>query len=154
MDNNFELITKANFPKRIVATLIDYTIFIVLFFLYVSYMGDDNGKGGKTVTGFFALIIPIFWFAYFVLIEALYGATLAHQILGLKVLTLKRNEIELKHAFKRRLLDIIDIYFYGIPALIAIKNSSKHQRIGDMWAGTIVVDTKDPEQFLMTQEEK
>jgi uncharacterized RDD family membrane protein YckC len=46
------------------------------------------------------------------------------------------------------LLDPIDILFYGIPAIIAIKNSDKHQRLGDMWAKTIVVDIKDAEQYF------
>ncbi len=57
------------------------------------------------------------------------------------------------------MLDLIDIMFYGIPAIIAIKNSDKHQRIIDMWAETFVVDTTDPEQYLdkqktMTNDEK
>ncbi|MDX9852965.1 MAG: RDD family protein [Tenuifilaceae bacterium] len=151
MGNSFEF--KSNFAKRILATLIDYAICYAFCYLYVIYIGDDDGRGGKSVNGLLALVVLLIWFAYFVIVEAMYGATLAHKVLGLKVLTLKRNEIEFKHAFKRRLLDIIDIYFYGIPALIAIKHSSTHQRLGDMWAGTIVVDTKDPEQFLKVQDE-
>ena len=47
-----------------------------------------------------------------------------------------------------RSLDPIDILIYGIPAIIAIKNSDKNQRIGDMWAKTIVVDMDDEEQYL------
>ena len=43
--------------------------------------------------------------------------------------------------------DPIDILMYGISAIIVIHNSDKHQRTGDMWAKTIVVDTNDPEQY-------
>jgi hypothetical protein len=46
-------------------------------------------------------------------------------------------------------LDPIDILFYGIPAIIAIKNSDKHQTLDGMWAKTIVVDPKDTEQYLL-----
>jgi uncharacterized RDD family membrane protein YckC len=56
------------------------------------------------------------------------------------VLTIDRKEIEWTQALKRHLLDPIDILLYGIPAIIAIRNSDKHQRLGDMWANTIVVD--------------
>jgi uncharacterized RDD family membrane protein YckC len=143
----FELLPKANFTKRILATFIDYSIFFSFLIFYVTYMGEDNGVGGKILSGLPVIGIPIFWFTYFVLVESLYGGTLAHVLLKLKILTLKRTEIDFSHAFKRRLLDFIDIFFYGIPALIAIKSSEKHQRIGDMWAGTIVVDMNDPEQF-------
>ncbi len=75
------------------------------------------------------------------------GATPGHHGFNLKVLTLDRKEIAFKQALKRHLLDPIDILLYGIPALIAINNSEKHQRIGDMWAGTIVIDTADPDQY-------
>lgn len=117
--------------------------------MYIMYFGQDNSEGGKTVSGLMALPIPIAWIIYFVVIEACYGATLAHQGLYLKVLTVDRNEIKWTQALKRHLLDPIDILFYGIPAIIAIKNSDKHQRLGDMWAKTIVVDTKDAEQYFV-----
>lgn len=141
--------TKTNLKKRIVATLLDYALFLLSTYLYIMLVGHDNDGGGKTVNGLLAFPIPIVWFIYFVVIEACYSATLAHQGLYLKVLTVDRKEIEWTQALKRHLLDPIDILFYGIPAIIAIKNSDKHQRLGDMWAKTIVVDTKDKEQILI-----
>lgn len=125
--------TKANLKKRIVATFLDYSLFLLATYLYVMLAEQDNNEGGKTVSGLLALPIPTAWFIYFIVIEACYGATLAHQGLYLKVLTLGRKEIEWTQAFKCHLLDPIDILFYGIPAIVAIKNSDKHQRLGDMW---------------------
>lgn len=84
------------------------------------------------------------------MIEAYYGATLGHQGFYLRVLSLNRKNIGFKQALKRHLLDLID-FFYGIPAIIVIKNSDRHQRIGDLWARTIVVDMTDPEQYLEKQ---
>lgn len=140
---------KTNLKKRIWATIIGYGLFLLVFSVYVMFLGHDNDEGGKTVNGLLALPLPIVWFIYFVVIEAFYGATLGHQALYLKVLTLDRKEIEFSQALKRHLLDFIDILFYGIPAIIVIRNSEKHQRIGDMWAKTFVVDTSDPEQYLI-----
>ncbi len=138
---------KPNIRKRIFATLIDYGIYLLAFFLYVMFVGHEDDEGGKTVTGLSALPLFIFWFIYFVIIEAIFGATLGHQGLNLKVLTINRRNISLAQALKRHLLDPIDFLFYGIPAIIAIKNSDKHQRIGDMWAQTFIVDMTDPEQY-------
>jgi uncharacterized RDD family membrane protein YckC len=139
---------KTNLKKRIIATLLDYTLFLLPTYMYIMVFGVYNEEGGKTVSGLMALPIPIVWFMYFVIVEALYGGTLSHQGLNLKVLTLDQREIEWTHALKRHLLDPIDILLYGIPAIFAIKNSEKHQRLGDMWAKTIVVDIKDTEQQI------
>lgn len=109
-------------------------------------LGTDDGNGVTTVSGFKALVIPIVWFIYFVVIEAEYGATLGHKSFDIKVMTIDRKDIEFTHALKRHLLDPIDILFYGIPAFIAVKYSLRHQRLGDMWAQTIVIDILDPEQ--------
>ena len=151
MTMNF--ITKTNLKKRIIATLLDYSLFLLAIYLYLMLFGHDNDEGGKTVNGLLALVIPLVWFIYFVVVEAIYGATFGHQGLDLKVLTIDRKKIEFTQALKRHLLDPIDIFFYGIPAIVAIKNSDKHQRLGDMWAKTIVVDKKDKEQFLLTNME-
>jgi uncharacterized RDD family membrane protein YckC len=101
------------------------------------------------VEGLMTLPIVTTWFIYFVIVEAIYGATLGHQGLNLKVLTVDRRKIDLSQALKRHLLDPIDILMYGIPGIIAIKNSDKCQRLGDMWAKTIVVDIKDQEQTAL-----
>jgi uncharacterized RDD family membrane protein YckC len=137
---------KANLGKRIIATLIDYTIYLIPVYMYIMYFGEDNGEGRRTVVNLMFLPIPVAWFLYFVVVESVYGATLGHQGLDLQVQTIGRAKIRMSHAFKRHLLDPIDIFFYGIPALIAIKVSERHQRLGDMLAETIVVDLKDAEQ--------
>ena len=51
--------------------------------------------------------------------------------------------ITFSNAFKRRIIDIIDIFFYGIPALICICNTPKYQRLGDLFADTLVVKKSD-----------
>ena len=145
---------KTNLKKRIIATLLDYSLVLIPTYMYITFFGYDNDKGGKTVDGFMALPIPALWFLYFVVVEATFGATLAHQALYLKVATIDRKEIGLAQALKRHLLDPIDILFWGIPGIIAIKNTDKHQRLGDLWAKTIVVDMKDPEQYNLNFESK
>jgi uncharacterized RDD family membrane protein YckC len=134
---------QTNLKKRIIATILDYLFIFLLTYLYIMLAGQENEEGVKTLSGLVALPIPTVWFIYFVVVEAFYGATLAHQGLNLKVLTVDRKEIDFVHALKRHLLDPVDILLYGVPAIIAIKNSEKHQRLGDMWAKTIVVELND-----------
>jgi len=142
---------KTNLKKRIFATLLDYGLYCLAFYVYLMYFGHKDEDGGYKVSGLLATPIFLFWFIYFIVIEAFYGSTLGHLGFGLKVQTLNRNDINLTQALKRHVLDPLDIFLYGIPAIIAIRNSDKHQRIGDMWAQTIVVDTTDAEQYLDKQ---
>lgn len=111
------------------------------------YFGEPDGEGGYSVKGLLALVVPIAWFLYFVVIEKINGATLGHQAFNLSVKTENRKSITLSQSLKRHLLDPIDIFMFGIPARIAIKNSDKNQRLGDMWAKTIVIDLEDKEHI-------
>lgn len=137
---------KSNLGKRIGATIIDYAIVMLAIQIYTDYFGTPDSDGKIHMEGLAALPVFGFWFLYMVVVEAFFGATLGHRAFYLRVVTLNRGEISLGQALKRRLLDPIDI-FWGIPALIAISKSEKKQRLGDMWAGTIVVDTNDPAQY-------
>ena len=148
--DNLPILTyKTNLKKRFFASLFDYIIVIALTYLYIDFFGttNENGEGGKTVRGLMTLPLFSFWFIYFVVVEAYFGGTLFHLAFNLKVLTIDRKRIEFTQALKRHLVDPIDFFIWGLPAAIAIKNSDKHQRLGDMWAKTIVVDISDTEQM-------
>ena len=135
--------TKPNLLKRSLATIIDYGFFYLVIFTYIAYFGEPNNAGGYSIEGIPALVVPIVWFAYFVVIEAVNGATIGHQLFNLSVKTLDNQAISLMHSLKRHLLDPVEILMFGIPALIAIKNSDNNQRIGDMWAKTVIIDLAD-----------
>jgi uncharacterized RDD family membrane protein YckC len=128
---------------RIFATLIDYGIYFILFFLYLYTFGEKNLDGLMEVHGLLALPIFISWFLYFVVNEAYNSATPGHDILKLIVVRSSGEKVSLWDAFKRRLIDPIDIMFYGLPALICICNTPKFQRLGDLLADTVVIKKAD-----------
>jgi uncharacterized RDD family membrane protein YckC len=128
---------------RSIATLIDYTIFTLLCVLYFYVFGVKTDDGSIAINGFPSLIIPFIWFLYFVVTEAVNQATPGHDICKLKVLKPDGTKITLSEAFKRRICDPLDIWFYGLPAFICISKTEKHQRIGDMLAGTVVAKSSD-----------
>src|SRR6185437_11251461 len=121
---------KTNLTKRIFATLIDYGFYLILFWIYAGYFGHDNPEGGRSVEGWAVLPLIVFWFIYFPLMENAFGATLANLLFNLRVLTLDNERIGLSESVKRHLCDIPDFFFFGIPALIAVGNTEKHQRLG------------------------
>ena len=128
---------------RIIATLIDYGIYFLLVYLYIKFFGEQNESGDIEVKNAMALPVIIFWIAYFILTEAFNQATPGHDICKLVVVKSKGEKITIYDAFKRRIADIIDIAFYGIPALICIYYTPKFQRLGDLFADTVVVKKSD-----------
>ncbi len=132
--------TEANLTNRISATIIDFTLFYAFIFAYTYALGEPNDEGGYTVTGFATWGVPAMWFVFFPIAESIGGQTLGHKIMGIKVVSIKGKPIGFGKAFKRRLADLIDIhFFFGVIAYFVVKNSPTHQRLGDLWAGTIVV---------------
>src|ERR1035437_7762239 len=141
----YKITSKPYLLLRSVATIIDYGIFGILFYVFVRSFGTETEEGGWQVTGALTLVIPIFWFLYFVVTEAVNQATPGHDICKLKVVKPDGYKISLSEAFKRRICDPVDIFMYGIPAFICISKTSKHQRLGDLLANTVVVKSSDIE---------
>ena len=134
---------KRYLKQRILATIIDYGIFFIVVGIYCVCLGTESSEGAYRVYGILALPIPIIWFIYFVVLEAVNQASPGHDICKLVVVKTDGGKIGFTDAIKRRILDIVDIFFYGIPALICICNTPKFQRIGDLFADTIVVRRTD-----------
>jgi uncharacterized RDD family membrane protein YckC len=141
MTNN---IVKTNLGRRFLAGFIDYSIILVFFFVFVYSFGKPNDEGGYSVTGFLALIPVLFWFTFTILLEAFFGATLGNSIVGLKPKSLIRNndKISFSQSLKRHLLDPIDMFPFGLIGIMTIKNTDKNQRLGDIWAKTVVTEIK------------
>ena len=134
---------KRYLSKRIIATIIDYGIYYLFFFIFIGFFGENNGDGGKHVTGLLSLVPILVWFIYFVLFEATFYATLGHQLFELEVRNIDGSKIDFTQALRRRLLDFIDICMFGIPAIVAIKNTVHNQRLGDLWAKTKIIKVQD-----------
>jgi len=136
---------KPYLKQRCIATLIDYGIFLTLCYIYIITFGTETEQGIIQVTGLLTLPIPICWFIYFVMTEAINQSTPGHDICKLKVYKSDASRIGLYDALKRRICDPVDLFIYGIPALITISKSPKHQRLGDMLADTVVCKPSDIE---------
>ncbi|BAX81467.1 RDD family protein [Labilibaculum antarcticum] len=145
MESRLELKTKANLGKRISAGLIDYgmvSVFTaVMFFLY-----GEPIEGGYTLTGYPFLIVILFWAVMTIGMEQLFGVTLGNYMSDLKAISASNfndSKISLGQSVKRHLIAIIDIWLFGLIGILLIKNTKLNQRLGDIWAKTVVVDTTD-----------
>ncbi|MCF6140407.1 RDD family protein [Flavobacterium sp. K77] len=137
--------TKPNLLKRFIAGLIDYLLVYGFFFAFVYAFGEPNNEGGYSVTGILSLIPFVFWFLIIVFTEVFLGATLGNALVGLKPqsLTKSNGELSLSQSIKRHLFDPIDMFPFGLIAIITIKNTDRNQRLGDIWAKTIVTEVEN-----------
>lgn len=125
--------------RRGMAMLIDYLIYYAFFFWALYTFGTPNEKGGYSLHGWRALSVILVWIVYFPVVESFRGQTLGKLLMGLRVVTVSGNDVSFVETFKRRLLDWVDLIGLGLIAVIVIKNSPKAQRIGDLWAKTMVI---------------
>ena len=145
--------TKPHIGRKIVATLIDYGLTFILLTIYLRQFGEyDPTENNYSVQGFMTLPIIAYWFLYHVLPEYFWGSTFGHFMLDLKITNIEGEKTKFSQNLKRHLIDPFDIFMWGIPAIIAIKNTEKNQRLGDLWAKTIVTSPKDFELSKMAEE--
>ncbi|SHJ26729.1 Uncharacterized membrane protein YckC, RDD family [Mesonia phycicola] len=136
--------TQPNIGKRILAGFIDYLLIYGFTFFMVFTLGEPNDDGGYSLNGAPALIPMIFWLIMTVGLESGFGGTIGNSIVGLKAIPMNgiNQKLTFGQSFKRHLLDPIDMFFFGLVGIITIKNTDKNQRVGDLWAKTIVVPMK------------
>ena len=115
------------------------------------FYGEPDDEDGYFLNGLPALSVIVVWFMFTVGLEQSMGATIANKVLNLRPAPKSdvRSVLTFGQSLKRDLLDMIDLWgLGGIYSIILIKNTEYNQRLGDLWAMTVVIDTSDPEQGL------
>lgn len=138
--NHTESIINASISKRFIAGLIDYAIIYTILLLYIEAFGEADIEGNMSVSGMKALPVILGWFILTIGLEQLLGSTIGNGIVGIK--PMQENGINPPSAMqsvKRHLLDMIDMFPFGLVGILTMKNTPKKQRLGDLWAKTIVV---------------
>lgn len=136
--------TEPNIGNRLTAGLVDYIIICTVTFILIYAIGEPNNEGGYSLKGLSALIPMIFWFIMTVGLEISFGVTLGNSLVGLKPIPKNgtNRKLTFGESFKRHLLDPIDMFFFGLVGIVTIKNTDLNQRVGDLWAKTIVIPIK------------
>lgn len=135
----------AGLGSRIGAALIDTALrYVMLIALIVAVaVFGTVARGGPSWVGLTIGLLGTFLITvgYSVIFEAAWsGRTPGKAALGLRVVTVSGAPIRFRHAAIRGALGLVEIAmtFGGIAALVMLLNK-KHQRIGDVIAGTVVL---------------
>lgn len=161
IDLEFEI---AEFHKRLLAYIIDFGLLII--FLYGMKYALHNEflfNWGESI-GLDILVISVPMLLYSFLTELLLnGQTIGKKIMAIRVISLEGGEATLGQYLLRWITKFFEWPFlfgyiafsnanvlgysfitglFGIAVVIIISVSNKNQRLGDMIAGTVVVNTK------------
>jgi uncharacterized RDD family membrane protein YckC len=137
----------AQLPVRAVGALIDVTVIFIGYMLGVMLwamtLSDfDPALSGAVLIIFTVLVIV----GYPVALEtATRGRSLGKMAMGLRVVAEDGGPERFRQALFRALASIIEIWtFFGGPAVVCSLLSSKGKRIGDVFAGTVVISERGP----------
>ena len=135
----------AGLGSRGAAIIIDQlllTIATVGIVLFLFFLTDTFETTGSTIPLVIALIaIFMLNYGYFFIAEYFFGGkTIGKKMIGIRVIQENGHSITLLSSFIRNLLRIVDMLpnFY-VVGMILVFFHSKHKRLGDLAAGTIVV---------------
>jgi uncharacterized RDD family membrane protein YckC len=137
----------ARFPSRALAVILDLMVamfawIIVMVLLFATMETIDDAAGAAISLGSF-LLIPI---GGPIAVEALSrGRSLGKLALGLRVVRDDGGPIGFRHALVRGLIGMFEIVLTsGIVACVASLASERGRRLGDVFAGTLVVRERVP----------
>jgi uncharacterized RDD family membrane protein YckC len=125
-------------------SVIQFAALVVVYIVGCSMALAGVSLGKNTVIWVVAIFVLVFWlvnFGYFALFEIFWkGQTPGKRWAGIRVIKESGRPINTFEAISRNLVRIVDYLpsLYGIGVVTMFLNS-KHQRLGDFVAGTLVV---------------
>jgi uncharacterized RDD family membrane protein YckC len=147
----------ADLESRMIAGLIDHVIIgaitLVLFFPAFAAIFSIGGSWWSLsqiwmpdfgILGWFGGLFAfhfLLWLIYFTYFEGTSGQTIGKRHVQIKVVKEDGSRCDLGSAFTRSLLRVLDylpfLYAIGITLIVV---TEKHQRMGDMFARTMIVE--------------
>ncbi len=144
----------AGIGSRFIAILVDYliwgaafTLLIALAAIIIPAVHVFGEVSANWAVGIFFLIVFLLQWGYFALFEAFgNGRTPGKRAAGIRVIHQSGRGISFIESLARNLVRFVDYMpgFYAV-GVVAIFVSRRHQRLGDMVAGTLVVRDREIE---------
>lgn len=140
----------AGVASRVFSGIIDFAIQIAMLWagvLVLAIIGASDPSSLNTAT---AVLVALVLMGYPVISETLMrGRTVGKRAMGLRAVTIEGAPIRFRHALLRMMGGLVDRYLppIGVTGTLFVLGTSRHQRVGDLIAGTIVI--RDPDRTLL-----
>ncbi len=137
----------AQLPVRALSALIDIAVIFVGYVAGVMLWATTLSQFDPALSGAVLIIFTVLTMVGYPLIfeSVTRGRTLGKMALGLRVVSDDGGPERFRQALFRALASVIEIWtFFGGPAVICSLLSSKGKRLGDVFAGTVVISERGP----------
>jgi uncharacterized RDD family membrane protein YckC len=132
----------APFYARLLAYLLDLVIIMTgLFILSLIGRGILSGSAGQYYA--YLVLLPVFLLYAFMSELLMNGQSVGKLALGIRVVKLNGKQATISDYIIRWMFRLLDIYMsVGAVASILISSTDKSQRIGDIIAGTVLINVR------------
>lgn len=137
----------AQLPVRVVSAFIDIFVQMIVLYGGIFVVAFSLSQFDAALTGALSIVYSVLALVgYPVLWEmATRGRSLGKMAMGLRVVSDDGGPERLRQAVIRALSAVVEIFmFMGAPAVIASLASAKDKRLGDIFAGTMVISERGP----------
>jgi uncharacterized RDD family membrane protein YckC len=137
----------AQLPVRAVSALIDISVIFICYVLALMVWAAALTQFDSALSTAVLIIFTVLFMVGYPLIfeTATRGRSVGKIVMGLRVVSDDGGPERFRQALFRALASVIEIWmFLGSPAVISSILSPKAKRIGDIFAGTIVVSERAP----------
>ena len=137
----------AQLPMRAVGALIDIAVIIIGYLVALMLWAATLTQFDEAVTAAIMVIFTVLVFVGYPLVfeTATRGRSVGKMVMGLRVVSDDGGPERFRQALFRALASVVEIWMLlGSPAVICSMLSPKAKRIGDIFAGTVVISERGP----------
>src|SRR6202041_2285035 len=137
----------AQLPVRAVSALIDITVIFICYVLVLMVWAASLTQFDSALSTAVLIIFTVLVMVGYPLIfeTATRGRSVGKIVMGLRVVSDDGGPERFRQALFRALASIVEIWMLlGSPAVICSMLSTKAKRIGDIFAGTVVISERGP----------
>ena len=137
----------AQLPVRAVSALIDIAVIVIGYLLALMLWAATLTQFDEAVTAALMIIFTVLVFVGYPLVfeTATRGRSVGKMVMGLRVVSEDGGPERFRQALFRALASVVEIWMLlGSPAVICSMLSPKAKRIGDIFAGTVVISERGP----------
>lgn len=137
----------AQLPVRVVSAFIDIFVQVIVLYAGIFVVAFSLSQFDEALVGALSIIYSVLALVGYPVIWEMStrGRSLGKMAMGLRVVSDDGGPERLRQAIIRALAAVVEIFmFMGAPAVITSMVSSKGKRLGDIFAGTMVISERGP----------
>jgi uncharacterized RDD family membrane protein YckC len=132
----------APFHRRLLAWIIDLLVLFSYLWIANLFLNNTIGSGWDRHLWLKTLYTLPYLLYHLVMEISMNGQSIGKKAMSIKVITLEGGQPSVSQYLIRWMFRLFDIGLFFIPAFFSVVLSERSQRVGDIVAGTIVIDTK------------